>query len=920
MQYKLYTLILFFFVSIYGNSLQAQYCTPHFLVGCMPPTDANIHTLSIIGEGSGSIYLTAPGCPLTGYTDLTTDTITFNSGITYYGHISTDASPGLNVQMYIDFNDNGIFELSETVAGMNVIATYPDSSNFSISIPASASAGAHRMRVIITDSADAVYPAIDPCAMSGSANYTYGAVHDYTVLVESSCPPAASSYINGITSTSAVASIITTPTTATATTTLQYQYLLDTTTSFSAAIHADTAASLYFTGLTPSTTYYFFVRDSCPSGGYSAWVTDTFTTYPVCPPPFSIATFNILDSSASISWVPNNVSSTRGYEYAVNLEPTDPITPETTGTTDTVANIGGLIPFTKYYIHVRDSCADVDNFSAWIIDSFTTLPPCTLPVFLTTTNISDSGATLAWTTGGASGDGFNYAINASVGTPPATYITATDTFIIANGLTPSTTYYIHVRDSCGPGYLSAWVTSSFTTQPLPCPGPVLTASSISDSSAAITWLSFTGGAMSNGSQYIINTSATDTAGTTIATTDTFIHATGLLPATTYYVHVRDSCVPTGNFSFWSTLPVTTLTLCTIPSLLMANSVTDSSAIINWYLDSTSLGLGYQYVIDTSAGDPTISGTATTDSFVNAGGLNPATTYYVHVRDSCGPGYLSAWVTISFTTLPLPCPLPLIAADSISDSSAVITWTTDSTGATSTGYQYTVNTSAASPSGSGTATADTVANATGLLPGTVYYAHVRDSCGPGDFSAWVTTSFTTLPLCLPPTAVSASGISYTTATINWTGSSGYSEFQVNAAAADTTGISSVTTTTSASIAGLLPGTTYYFHVRDSCGPGDYSAWITISFTTADESVANTNNPLFSVTTYPNPAKSIVNVRIAGKQTQKAGAVITDINGKIITTVDVTGDTFSIDLSTYPVGIYVLRYTDSLHTQTVKITKE
>ena len=907
---------LFFFL----HAAQAQYCFPVFASGCIPPISADMNIFMLNGEGASSIIDTASGCPASGYVGEIADTVMLNQGSSYTAFINSNASIGINVQVFIDFDDNGSFEASENAGGRNGIVTAPDTCFFLISIPFTAPAGAHRMRVIITDSADAVYPAIDPCAMLGSANYTYGAVHDYTVLVESSCPPAASSYINGITSTSAVASIITTPTTATATTTLQYQYLLDTTTSFSAAIHADTAASLYFTGLTPSTTYYFFVRDSCPSGGYSAWVTDTFTTYPVCPPPFSIATFNILDSSASISWVPNNVSSTRGYEYAVNIEPTDPITPETTGTTDTVANIGGLIPFTKYYIHVRDSCADVDNFSAWIIDSFTTLPPCTLPVFLTTTNISDSGATLAWTTGGASGDGFNYAINASVGTPPATYITATDTFIIANGLTPSTTYYIHVRDSCGPGYLSAWVTSSFTTLPLPCPGPVLTASSISDSSAAITWLSFSGGAMSNGSQYIINTAATDTAGTTTTTTDTFIHATGLLPGTTYYVHLRDSCVPTGNFSFWSTIPVTTLTLCTLPALLTANSVTDSSAIINWYLDSTSLGLGYQYVIDTSAGDPTISGTATTDSFVNAGGLNPATAYYVHVRDSCGPGYLSAWVTISFTTLPFPCPLPLIAADSISDSSAVITWTTDSTGATSTGYQYTVNTSAASPSGSGTATTDTVANATGLLPGTVYYAHVRDSCGPGDFSAWVTTSFTTLPLCLPPTAVSASGISYTTATINWTGSSGYSEFQVNAAAADTTGISSVTTTTSASIAGLLPGTTYYFHVRDSCGPGDYSAWITISFTTADESVANTNNPLFSVTTYPNPAKSIVNVRIAGKQTQKAGAVITDINGKIITTVDVTGDTFSIDLSTYPVGIYVLRYTDSLHTQTVKITKE
>ena len=1101
--------VILFLLCIIYQTASAQYCTPVFQVGCTGNTAAttgtlyaDINTFALTGADGTSINDSSTGCssPFS-YTDHTNDTVTLYQWATYSGTINSDGSPGGNMQVYVDFNDDGIFQALENIGGINGIATQPLLSTFNILIPPSASAGNHRMRVIVTDSADAVYPNIDPCAGVAPANYIYGEVHDYTAnIVLPACTPPDPVIIGSITDTSASVSFFSVPGPG-------WQYVLDTTdvTSYTPSLPPISfdAAPIYLNALTQGTTYYLFVRDTCSSGGYSSWVKKTFTTTTcqaiipwvfattdstaqinwaisissaygigyeyvidtvattptgplvdstggtvinvaglqpatlyyahvrdscgpgelsvwttvpfstLCPAPASLFAVNISDSSFSASWVAGNAVVGSGYEYVIDTNAADPLV-SGTGTTDTFANVTGLLPATTYYAHLRDSCGRSGNFSDWLTISFNTYPECRPPLSISANAISDSGAAISWIPDPTSvGPGYEYVINTSAtlpaisatittdtfvnvtgllsstiyyvhirdscgptgnfsawttysfstsplclppvstaatgitynsatinwapdsasvsiqyqyiidtnpATPAASGTATTDTFVNITGLLPYTTYYAHVRDSCGATDLSAWVTSSFTTLQLPCPGPILAASGISDSSATITWLSFSGGAVSNGCQYIVNTSATDTAGTTITTTDTFIHPTGLLPGTTYYVHVRDSCVPTGNFSFWCTIPFTTLTLCTLPALLTANSITDSSAIINWYLDSTSLGLGYQYVIDTSAGYPTISGTATTDSFVNVVGLNPATTYYVHVRDSCGPGYLSAWVTISFTTLPLPCPLPLIAADSISDSSAVITWTTDSTGATSTGYQYTVNTSAASPSGSGTATADTVANATGLLPGTVYYAHVRDSCGPGDFSAWVTTSFTTLPLCLPPTAVSASGISYTTATINWTGSSGYSEFQVNAAAADTTGISSVTTTTSASIAGLLPGTTYYFHVRDSCGPGDYSAWITISFTTADESVANTNNPLFSVTTYPNPAKSIVNVRIAGKQTQKAGAVITDINGKIITTVDVTGDTFSIDLSTYPVGIYVLRYTDSLHTQTVKITKE
>ena len=98
-----------------------------------------------------------------------------------------------------------------------------------------------------------------------------------------------------------------------------------------------------------------------------------------------------------------------------------------------------------------------------------------------------------------------------------------------------------------------------------------------------------------------------------------------------------------------------------------------------------------------------------------------------------------------------------------------------------------------------------------------------------------------PTCLPPTSLSSSSITYTTATISWTAPgtgtpSGY-QWEVRtsgAAGSGATGLVANGTTThptvSANITGLAGGTTYYFYVRTDCGAGDYSSWASSSFNT------------------------------------------------------------------------------------------
>lgn len=96
----------------------------------------------------------------------------------------------------------------------------------------------------------------------------------------------------------------------------------------------------------------------------------------------------------------------------------------------------------------------------------------------------------------------------------------------------------------------------------------------------------------------------------------------------------------------------------------------------------------------------------------------------------------------------------LTASAITSATATLTWTG---GPGATAYEYVLDQVAGNPAGAGTATTATTYNASGLNPVTVYYMHVRSSCGSGVFSAWRTISFTTL--CQGPGAA----ITYTGAT-------------------------------------------------------------------------------------------------------------------------------------------------------------
>jgi hypothetical protein len=88
-----------------------------------------------------------------------------------------------------------------------------------------------------------------------------------------------------------------------------------------------------------------------------------------------------------------------------------------------------------------------------------------------------------------------------------------------------------------------------------------------------------------------------------------------------------------------------------------------------------------------------------------------------------------------------------------------------------------------------------------------------------------------------------------------------------------------------------------------------------------SVSNVNGTNgFGMEAWPNPAHDKVKVQITGKRAKNSYLVVTDLVGKTLINVPLEQNTATVDMSGLAAGMYLVRYTDDVRTQTVKITKE
>ncbi len=408
--------------------------------------------------------------------------------------------------------------------------------------------------------------------------------------------------------------------------------------------------------------------------------------------------------------------------------------------------------------------------------------------------------------------------------------------------------------------------------------------------------------------------------------------TGLLPATTYYLHIRAYCGAANGFGAWVTIQITTLALppCNPPSGLNAFGFTNTSANIIW--TPVNGATSYQWVLNQSAATPFVQGTPTALAYHNATNLLPGTTYYFHLRTDCS-GYVgdtSAWESIQFSTPPLPtCNAPAsITASNVTSTGADVSWSSQNG---ILGWEFVLDQSQSTPI-SGTFSTSNSLTFTGLVSLTTYFLHLRTDCSTyvGDTSHWVTYSFVTYPdSCSKVTGLNLNFVTPYTAFASWNAAPGaYAyEYLVNTEKDAPVVGGTPTFSTYNEIQLISSASTYYLHVRSVCDTvlytSNYTVWVTDSFWTlpglAVSNIAGDDH--FAVAAFPNPVQDLVEVSMHGLQKGNSKLMLMDMNGKLIKTIVVDGrDKVGIDMGELAQGLYLLRYTDNEQVYTLRLTKK
>jgi len=179
----------------------------------------------------------------------------------------------------------------------------------------------------------------------------------------------------------------------------------------------------------------------------------------------------------------------------------------------------------------------------------------------------------------------------------------------------------------------------------------------------------------------------------------------------------------------------------------------------------------------------------------------------------------------------------VAALSITSTSANITWTTNNAASSQVGYGTTASYGATTALDASMLTVHSV-NLSGLSPSTTYHfqAMSKDASGSSASSGDLTFTTGTVPLPTPPTlsAVNATNITPTTATITWTtdqASTTQVFYGTNTSYGSNSMLdSTLVTSHTVNLSGLLAGTQYHFKAQSQNATGNTGSSGDITFTT------------------------------------------------------------------------------------------
>lgn len=542
-----------------------------------------------------------------------------------------------------------------------------------------------------------------------------------------------------------------------------------------------TATSYRFTGMSADTEYNFGVQVKTSSGSSDTKLFSARTCPSGAPgKPAGLSKSGISHNAATLSWTADQCATS----YEVKRGSSGTVVTRTTNS----YSFTGLSASTTHTLYVR--ALNGANRSGWSSTTATTSaapltappPPSTPTISRTTT----SSIRIYWPAASRA-TGYDVRRGAS-----GAITAVTSRIYTFSGLSANTSYtlYVRARNSAGS---SNWTSLTARTR---LAAPTVSASSITSSSARVSWTSVSGAA---GYDVIVAPGSLR-----FSTTSRYRSLSGL---TANYIYVALVRAKNGSrTSDWAWTSFTTL----LPTPSLSASVTSSSMTVTWPAVSGATGYRVRYTGSGSGSSP--SGTRSDAR----SSLSSYTSYTTQVRAVGSGNAVSAWASVTRRT---KLAAPTVSAGTKTSSSVKITWT-GVRGANA----YDVK---RSPGGS-TITLGNVTQYTfsGLNASTLYAFSVRakrttDSSVTSNWGATSARTSAPAPTCTvpaAPTGVTASVQSSTSIRLSWTRStsSGADGYQVQRRTAASSAWGSATTlsktATSHTFTGLARDTQYSMRIR------------------------------------------------------------------------------------------------------------
>lgn len=222
-----------------------------------------------------------------------------------------------------------------------------------------------------------------------------------------------------------------------------------------------TTTSKALTTLVASSNYEWQVQTVCASGTSAFSASTTFSTpaATVCNTPTGMNTTSITSNSATLNWTAASGAASYNVQYRIVGAASWTATTSTT----TSKAISSLVASSNYEWQVQTVCTSGGTSAYSASTTFTTsaAAACGVPTGMTTTGISSSGASFAWTAvSGATSYNIQYRI---VGAASWTSTTSTTNSKAVTGLVASSNYEWQVAAVCASGTSAFTASTTFTT-------------------------------------------------------------------------------------------------------------------------------------------------------------------------------------------------------------------------------------------------------------------------------------------------------------------------------------------------------------------------------------------------------------------------------------------------------------------------